>query len=77
VEDWVGTVELAGTVMVPPLSVRIARGRGIRCSGSAVKVPRNQVVLVDRVSARCIYGAVSSYTGSTSIYIYIYVYFIP
>jgi hypothetical protein len=47
VEEWVGTVELAGTVMVPPLSVRIARGRVIRRSGSTVKVPRNQVVLVD------------------------------
>jgi hypothetical protein len=30
VEDWVGTVELAGTVTVPPLSVRIARCRVIR-----------------------------------------------
>ena len=48
VEDWVGTVELAGTVTVPPLSVRIARCRVIRRGDSAVvKGPRNQVVMVD------------------------------
>jgi hypothetical protein len=48
VEDWVGTVELAGTVTVPPLSVRIARCRVVRRGHSAdIKVPRNQVVMAD------------------------------
>jgi hypothetical protein len=48
VDDWEGTVELAETVTVPPLSVRIARCRIVRRNGSTVvKVPRNQVVLVD------------------------------
>ena len=41
VGDWEGTVELAETVTVPPFSVRIARGRVVRCDGSTVvKVPR-------------------------------------
>ena len=48
VEDWEGTVELAETVTVPPLSVRIARCRVVRRDDSTViKVPRNQEVLVD------------------------------
>jgi hypothetical protein len=46
--DWEGTVELAETVTVPPLSVRIARCRVVRRENSTViKVPRNQEVLVD------------------------------
>jgi hypothetical protein len=55
VKDWVGTVELAEAVTVPPLSVRIARCRVIRRDGSMVKVPRNQVVLVETV-AECLPG---------------------
>jgi hypothetical protein len=48
VEEWVGTVELAETVTVPPLSVRIARCRIIRRDGLAsVKVPPDQIVLID------------------------------
>jgi hypothetical protein len=48
VADWEGTVELAETVTVPPLSVRIARCRVVRRDDSTViKVPRNQEVLVD------------------------------
>jgi hypothetical protein len=48
VEEWLGTVDLAGTVTVPRLSVRIARYRVVRRDSSAViKVPRNQVVMVD------------------------------
>jgi len=48
VEDWEGTVELAETVTVPPLSVRIARCRVVRRDVSTVvKVPWNQEVLVD------------------------------
>ena len=48
VGDWEGTVELAETVTVPPLSVRIARRRVVRRDASTiVKVPRNQEVLVD------------------------------
>jgi hypothetical protein len=40
VEDWVGTVELAGTVTVSPLSVRIARCRVVRRGDSVdVKSP--------------------------------------
>ena len=43
VGDWEGTVELAGTVTVPPLSARIARCRVVRRDDSmVVKVPRNQ-----------------------------------
>ena len=46
--DWEGTVELAGTVTVPSLSVRIARCRVVRRNDSTVvKVPRSQVVFVD------------------------------
>jgi hypothetical protein len=57
VEDWVGTVELTGTVTVPPLSVRIAQARVIRRDDLAVvvKVPQNQVVMVDTV-AECLPG---------------------
>jgi len=48
VGDWEGTVELAETVTVPPLCVRIARCRVVRRNVSTVvKVPRNQEVLVD------------------------------
>jgi hypothetical protein len=48
VEDWVGTVEVAGTVTVSPLSVRIARCRVVRRDDSAdIKVSRNKVVMVD------------------------------
>jgi hypothetical protein len=47
-EDWEGTVELAETVTLPPLSVRIARCRVIRRGDSmVVKVPRNKAVLLD------------------------------
>jgi hypothetical protein len=35
-EDWEGTVELAETVTIPPLSVRIARCRVIRRGDSMV-----------------------------------------
>ena len=46
--DWEGTVELAETVTVPPLSARIARCRVVRRDDSmVVKVPRNQEILVD------------------------------
>ena len=46
--DWEGTVELTGTVTVPPLSARVARYRVIRRDDPMlVKVPRNQEVLVD------------------------------
>ena len=48
VGDWEGTVELAETVTVPPLSVRIAWCRVVRRNSSTVvKVPRNQEILVD------------------------------
>jgi len=48
VGDWECTVELAETVTVPPLSLRIARCRVVRRDTSTViKVPRNQEVLVD------------------------------
>jgi len=49
VGDWDGTVELAETVTVPPLSVRIARCRVVGRDDSAevIKVPRYQEVLVD------------------------------
>jgi hypothetical protein len=48
VGDWKGTVELAGTVTVSPLSARIARCRVVRRDDPmVVKVPRNQEVLVD------------------------------
>jgi len=47
VEDWEGTVELAETVTVPPLSVRIARCCVVRRDDSTViKVLRNQEVLL-------------------------------
>lgn len=64
---WVGTVELAETVTVPHLSVRIARCRVVRRDGSAdIKVPQNQVVMVDPecLPGTYLYGAVSSYAGS-------------
>jgi hypothetical protein len=48
VGDWEGTAELAETVTVPPLCVRIGRCRVIRRDNSAVvKVPRNEAVLID------------------------------
>ena len=48
VEDWEGTVELAETVTVPPISVRIARCRVVgRDDSAVVKVPRNKTVLLD------------------------------
>jgi hypothetical protein len=47
VADWEGTVELAETVTVPPLSVRIARCGVRRDDSTVIKVPRNQEVLVD------------------------------
>lgn len=48
--QWVGTVELAETVLVPPLSVRIARGRVIkRGDPIEVKTPENLEILVDTV----------------------------
>ena len=46
VGDWEGTVELAETVTVPPLSVRIARCRVVRRDDSIIdKAPR--YVLID------------------------------
>jgi hypothetical protein len=48
VGDWEGTVELAETVTVPQLSVRIAQCRVIRRDGPVVdRVPRNEAVLID------------------------------
>jgi len=48
VGDWEGTVELAESVTLPPLSVKIARCRVVcRADSAIVKVPRNQEVLVD------------------------------
>ena len=48
VDDWVGTVELAGTVTVSPLSARIAQCRVVtREDPMEINVPRNQVVMVD------------------------------
>jgi len=63
VEDWEGTVELAETLTVPPLSVRIARCRVVRRNDSVVvKVPRNKAVLIDPARpAWNLYGADSSY----------------
>ena len=58
VGDWEGTVELAETVTVPPLSVRIARCRVVRCGDSlVVKVPRNKAVFVDPEGLPGIYMA--------------------
>ena len=58
VGDWEGTVELAETVTVPPLSVRIARCRVVRRNDSmVVKVPRNEAVLVDPEGLPGIYMA--------------------
>jgi hypothetical protein len=48
VGDWEGTVELAETMTVPPLSVRIALCRFVRRDDSTIiKVPRNQEIHVD------------------------------
>ena len=48
VDDWVGTVELARTVTVSPLSARIAQCRVVtREDPMEINVPRNQVVMVD------------------------------
>ena len=56
--DWEGTVELAETVTVPPLSVRIARCRVVRRNDSmVVKVPRNEAVLIDPEGLPGIYMA--------------------
>ena len=56
--DWEGTVELAETVTVPPLSVRIARCRVVRRDGSTdVNIPRTQVVIVDPEGTPGIYMA--------------------
>jgi hypothetical protein len=58
VEDWTGTVELAGTVMVPPHSVTIARCRVVRRGDSTdIKVLRKQVVTVDPEGLPRIYMA--------------------
>jgi hypothetical protein len=58
VGDWEGTVELAGAVTVPPLSVRIARCRVVRRNCEAViKVPRNEAVPVDPEGPPGIYMA--------------------
>ena len=58
VDGWVGTVELAGTVTVPPLSARIARCRVVRRDDlTEVKVPRNQVIMVDTQGLPGIYVA--------------------
>jgi len=58
VGDWEGTVELAETVTVPPLSVRIARCRVVRRNDSVVvKVPRNEAVLIDPEGLPRIYTA--------------------
>ena len=58
VEDWEGTVELAETVTVPPLSVRTARCRVVRRDDKTnVKVPRYQEVLVEREGLPGVYMA--------------------
>jgi hypothetical protein len=57
VEDWVGTVELAEAVTVPPLSGRIVRCRVVRRSDLEVEIHRNQVVLVDQEGLPGIYMA--------------------
>ena len=70
VEYWEGTVELAETVTVPPLSVRIARCRVIRRDGSAdVKVPQKQVVIVDPEGTPGIYMAriIAALNGCSSV----------
>jgi hypothetical protein len=74
-EQWTGIVELAETVLVPPLSGRIARGRVVR-RGDPTELreiefpkekpepPREAVVLVDpeRESTWNLLGANCSYT---------------
>jgi hypothetical protein len=58
VGDWQGTVELAETVTVPPLSVRIARFRVVRRNDSmVVKVPRSEAVLIEPEGLPGIYMA--------------------
>ena len=58
VEDRVGTVELAETVSLPPLSVRIARCRVVRRDDPTdIKVPRKQLVMVDPEGLPGIYMA--------------------
>jgi hypothetical protein len=49
-ESCLGTVELAETISVPPLSGRIARGRVVRRGDlMEFKAPSNQVIMVDPV----------------------------
>jgi hypothetical protein len=56
VEEWVGTVELAETVTVPPLAGRIARCRVVRRSDLEIKAPR--IIMVEpTVALPGIYGA--------------------
>jgi len=58
VEYWEGTVELAETVTVPPLSVRIARCRVVRRDGlDGCKVPQKQVVYIDPEGTPGVYMA--------------------
>jgi hypothetical protein len=58
VGDWEVTVELAETVTVTPLSVRIARCRVVRRDDSTiVKVPRNQEIMVDPEGQPVVYLA--------------------
>jgi len=58
VEDWAGTVELAETVSLPPLSARIARCRVVRRDDPTdVQVPRKQLVMVDPEGLPGIYMA--------------------
>jgi hypothetical protein len=55
-ESCMGTVELAETVSVPPLSGRIARGRVVRRGDSAnFKAPPNYELMVEPVK-RCLPG---------------------
>ena len=57
VDDWVDTAELAGTD-VPPLSARIARCRVVRRDDlMEIKIPQNQVVMVDTECLPGIYVA--------------------
>ena len=71
VEYWEGTVELAETVTVPPLSVRICRCRVVRRVGSTdVKIPRKQVVIVVHEDTPLVnlYGADVGYIGRGCVY---------
>jgi hypothetical protein len=58
VEEWVGTVELAETVTVPPLAGRIARCRVVRRGDlTDEKVPWKQLIMVEPEGLPGIYMA--------------------